>query len=109
MSCLLLDPKQLTDAKAQYSDLNMTTETVFTVSTPVCEAMACYNTMIVSYYPNEQFTFISNSYVTHCVVGLAHVIFLNGYTNVAEGSKQYNWLMNDLKSVSYADTMTYCL
>ena len=33
------------------------------------------------------------------LLGLAHVIFLNAYTNYEVGSNQYNWLLADLKKV----------
>ena len=32
--------------------------------------------------------------------GLAHVIFMNAYTNYQAGSNQYNWLLADLMKVS---------
>lgn len=37
-------------------------------------------------------------------VGSAHIVFLNPYTTSDPSSAQYNWLVNDLKSVDRAVT-----
>lgn len=36
--------------------------------------------------------------------GLAHIIFLNSYTNTSKGSAQYTWLLSDLSAVDRSVT-----
>lgn len=38
------------------------------------------------------------------IIGLAHIIFMNAYTNYEAGSNQYVWLVNDLMAVDRTKT-----